>query len=275
MDPGEYNRVQAITIMQKANSIFRLDHKVALVVGAASGIGRAAAIALADSGASVVCADVHFDAAQKVAHEIGGHAIGLTCDIRSAASVSDAVAAVLSRFKTIDVLLTTPAVNVRKRLLSYTDEELDRVVDLNLKGTFRITKAVAQVMSDNGGGSIILTSSIRSMVVEPGQGVYAATKSSLVQLARGFAVELAAKGVRVNALAPGVVETPLTQPIKNNEAWYNAYAQRNALKRWAQPEEMAWPIVFLASRASSYITGTVLFVDGGWTGIDGRFEPPL
>ncbi len=88
-------------------------------------------------------------------------------------------------------------------------------------------------------------------------------------------MELAGKGVRVNALAPGVVETPLTQPIKNNEAWYDAYAQRNALKRWAQPEEMAWPIVFLASPASSYITGTVLFVDGGWTGIDGRFEPPL
>lgn len=261
--------------MQKANSVFRLDHKVALVVGAASGIGRAAAIALADSGATVVCADLQLAAAQKVAGEIGGSAIALACDIRSSESVNGAVAAIQARLKTIDVLLTTPAVNVRKRLLSYTDEELDRVVDLNLKGTFRITKAVAQVMSDNGGGSIILTSSIRSQVVEPGQGVYAATKSSLVQLARGFAVELASRRVRVNAIAPGVVETPLTQPIKNNEAWYSAYAERNALKRWAQPEEMAWPIVFLASRASSYITGTVLFVDGGWTAIDGRFEPPL
>lgn len=261
--------------MTKASSIFRLDNKVAVVVGAASGIGRASAIALADSGASVVCADVQLEAAQKVAAEIGGAAIALACDIRSAASVNAAVAEVQVKFKTIDVLVTTPAVNVRKRLLTYTDEELDRVVDLNLKGTFRITKAVAQVMSDNAGGSIILTSSIRSLVVEPGQGVYAATKSSVVQLARGFAVELAAKNVRVNAIAPGVVETPLTQPIKNNEAWYQAYAERNAMKRWAQPEEMAWPIVFLASAASSYITGTVLFVDGGWTGIDGRFEPPL
>ena len=261
--------------MTRANSIFRLDNKVALVVGAASGIGRASAIALADSGASVVCADVQLAAAQAVAAEIGGTAIALACDIRSAESVNAAVAETKARFKTIDVLVTTPAVNVRKRLLTYTDEELDRVVDLNLKGTFRITKAVAQVMSDNGGGSIILTSSIRSLVVEPGQGVYAATKASVVQLARGFAVELAPMGVRVNAIAPGVVETPLTLPIKNNEAWYAAYANRNALKRWAQPEEMAWPIVFLASAASSYVTGTVLFVDGGWTGIDGRFEPPL
>ena len=264
--------------MKNANSIFRLDNKVALIVGAASGIGRAAALALADSGAAVVSADVQLEGAQKVADEIvaaGGKAIALACDIRKSESVTAAVAQILSQFKTIDVLVSTPAVNVRKRLLSYVDEELDRVVDLNLKGTFKITKAVAQVMSDNGGGSIILTSSIRSLVVEPGQGVYAATKASLVQLARGFAVELAGKNVRVNALAPGVVETPLTQPIKNNTEWYSAYANRNAMKRWAQPEEMAWPIVFLASPASSYVTGTVLFVDGGWTGIDGRFEPPL
>jgi NAD(P)-dependent dehydrogenase (short-subunit alcohol dehydrogenase family) len=171
------------------------------------------------------------------------------------------------------VLVATPAVNVRKRLLSYTDDEMDRVIDLNLKATFRVTQAVAQVMED--GGSIILTSSIRSVTVEPGQGVYAATKAALVQLARGFAVELAPKNIRVNALAPGVVETPLTEPIKKNAEWYSAYANKNALKRWAQPEEMAWPVVFLASPASSYVTGTVLFVDGGWTGIDGRFEPPL
>jgi NAD(P)-dependent dehydrogenase (short-subunit alcohol dehydrogenase family) len=175
----------------------------------------------------------------------------------------------------IDVLVSTPAINVRKRLLLYTDDELDRVIDLNLKGNFRVTKAAAQVMSANGGGSIILMSSIRSLVVEPGQGVYAATKASLVQLARGFAVELAPKGIRVNAIAPGIVDTPLTQPIKGHAEWHAAYANHSALKRWAMPEEIAWPIVFLASSASSYVTGAVLFVDGGWTAIDGRFEPPL
>jgi NAD(P)-dependent dehydrogenase (short-subunit alcohol dehydrogenase family) len=253
-----------------------LDGKVAVVVGAASGIGRASALALGDSGASVACADMDSAGAQKVADEImaaGGKAAAFTLDIRRRENINAVVEAIRSLYQRIDVLVATPAVNVRKRLLTYSDDEMDRVIDLNLKATFRVTQAVAQVMED--GGSIILTSSIRSVTVEPGQGVYAATKAALVQLARGFAVELAHKNIRVNALAPGVVETPLTEPIKKNAEWYSAYANKNALKRWAQPEEMAWPVVFLASPASSYVTGTVLFVDGGWTGIDGRFEPPL
>jgi NAD(P)-dependent dehydrogenase (short-subunit alcohol dehydrogenase family) len=215
-------------------------------------------------------------AAQKVADEItgaGGKAAAFPLDIRRRENITAAIQAIQSRFHRIDVLVATPAINVRKRLVTYTDDEMDRVIDLNLKATLRVTQAVAQVMAE--GGSIILTSSIRSVTVEPGQGVYAATKAALVQLARGFAVELAHKNIRVNALAPGVVETPLTEPIKKNADWYSAYANKNALKRWAQPEEMAWPVVFLASSASSYVTGTVLFVDGGWTGIDGRFEPPL
>ena len=262
--------------MKTANSVFRLDGKVAVVVGAASGIGRASAAALGDSGAVVACADLDQAGARKVADEIvsaGGKAAAFELDLRRHDKINTAIEQIHSQFQRIDVLVATPAINVRKRLLTYTDDELDRVIDLNLKGTFRVTQAVAKVMSD--GGSIILTSSIRSVTVEPGQGVYAATKASLVQLARGFAVELAPRNIRVNALAPGIVETPLTDPIKKNTAWYSAYASRNAFQRWAQPEEMAWPIVFLASAASSYITATVLFVDGGWTGIDGRYEPPL
>jgi NAD(P)-dependent dehydrogenase (short-subunit alcohol dehydrogenase family) len=264
--------------MSNTVSAFRVDGKVALIVGAGSGIGKAAATALAQSGATVVCADVNpingEAARDQIAHS-GGRATALELDIRSKESVQSGVARIRAEHQKVDILVTTPAVNVRKRLLSYTDEELDRVVDLNLKGSFRITQAVAQLMSEGGGGSIILTSSIRSLVVEPGQGVYAATKASLVQLARGFAVELAPQGIRVNAVAPGVVDTALTAPIKSNPEWYSAYANRSALKRWATADELAWPIVFLASPASSYITGTVLFVDGGWTAIDGRFEPPL
>lgn len=258
--------------------VFRVDQKVALVVGAGSGIGQAAAIALGQSGATVICADVRLEDAKATADRIvkdGFQAQARMIDIRSKDSVQQQVDQVQKEHGKIDILVATPAVNVRKRLLTYTDEELDRVVDLNLKGSFRIARAVAQVMSDHGGGSIILTSSIRSLVVEPGQGIYAATKASLVQLARGFAVELAPKNIRVNAIAPGVVETPLTLPIKNSPDWYAAYGNRSAMKRWAQPEEIAWPIVFLCSDAASYITGTVLFVDGGWTAIDGRFEPPL
>lgn len=123
-------------------------------------------------------------------------------------------------------------------------------------------------------GSMIAYSSIRSLVVEPGQGVYAATKAGIVQLVRALAAELGPVGVRVNAIAPGVVDTPLTAPIKKNEDWYGAYADRNALGRWARVEEMVGPAIFLASNAANYVTGAVLFVDGGWTAIDGRFSPP-
>jgi NAD(P)-dependent dehydrogenase (short-subunit alcohol dehydrogenase family) len=259
-------------------SVFRLDGKISLVVGAGSGIGEATAKALAASGSSVICADINEAAVREVAAQVSNSdfkAEGVRLDITDTESVASMVKGIQEQHGKLDVLVCTPAVNVRKRLLSYTDEEFDRVVSLNLKGTFRIMRAAAEIMKDNGGGSIVVTSSIRSLVVEPGQGVYAATKASLVQLARGFAVELAPYGVRVNALAPGVVDTPLTSPIKKDQEWYSAYANRSALKRWARPDEMAWPIVFLASPASSYITGTVLFVDGGWTAIDGRFEPPL
>jgi NAD(P)-dependent dehydrogenase (short-subunit alcohol dehydrogenase family) len=129
-------------------------------------------------------------------------------------------------------------------------------------------------MAERGRGSIIGTASIRSLVVEPGQGVYAATKAGLVQLLRTAAAELGPSGVRVNALAPGVVETPLTAPIAANPEWYDAYARKSALGRWAQPSELAGAVVYLASDAASFVTGSVLFVDGGWTAVDGRYDPP-
>jgi NAD(P)-dependent dehydrogenase (short-subunit alcohol dehydrogenase family) len=257
--------------MRSGDALFRLDGKVALVAGAASGIGRAAAQGLAAAGAHVVCADVND--AQPVAEETSGEAIAL--DITDEAAVAKAVHSIRERHGRIDVLVSTPAVNVRKPLLSYTAEEFDKVIRLNLKGTFLIAQAVGKVMLAQKSGSVILLSSIRSVTVEPGQGVYAATKAGLVQMARALAVELGPAGVRVNCIAPGVVETPLTAPIKNNPEWYNAYSARNALGRWASADEMAGPIVFLASQASSYVTGAVLFVDGGWTAIDGRFQPPV
>ncbi len=256
--------------------MFRLDDKVALVAGAASGIGRAAARGLAAAGAVVVCADVRN--AGLVADEIGqegGTAEPVALDITDEAQVAEAVRTIREKHGRIDVLVSTPAVNVRKPLLDYSADEFDRVIRLNLKGTFLIAQAVGRVMREQKSGSIILLSSIRSVTVEPGQGIYAATKSGLVQMARALAAELGPDGVRVNCIAPGVVETPLTAPIKNNPDWYNAYSARNALGRWASADEMAGPIVFLASRASSYVTGAVLFVDGGWTAIDGRFRPPV
>ena len=118
-------------------------------------------------------------------------------------------------------------------------------------------------------------SSIRGFTVEPGQSVYAATKAGVVQMARTMAAELGHRGIRVNAVAPGVVETPLTRQIKDHPEWYRAYAEKGALGRWAQPSEIAGAVVFLVSDAASFVTGSCLMVDGGWTGVDGRFNPPL
>jgi NAD(P)-dependent dehydrogenase (short-subunit alcohol dehydrogenase family) len=130
-------------------------------------------------------------------------------------------------------------------------------------------------MAARGRGSIVAFSSVRAQVVEPGQGVYAATKAGTLQMIRALAAELGTSGVRLNAVAPGVVETPLTKQIIENEAWYRAYADKSMLKRWASPAEMAGAVVFLCSDASSYVTGSYLLVDGGWTAADGRFTPPL
>jgi NAD(P)-dependent dehydrogenase (short-subunit alcohol dehydrogenase family) len=130
-------------------------------------------------------------------------------------------------------------------------------------------------MAERGSGSIIAFSSIRAQVVEPGQGVYAATKAGTVQMFRALAAELGTRGVRVNVVAPGVVETPLTAQIKDYPEWYEAYAEKSILGRWAKPHELAGAVVYLASEASSYVTGSFMLVDGGWTAADGRFAPPL
>ena len=253
-------------------NLFDMTGRNALVVGAGSGIGRCSALCLAQFGARVVCADVRPDAAESVSDEIrenGGTAEPAGLDMRD----TGCILRVLDRISPPDVLVSTPSVNIRKPLLEYTDEEYDRVVDLNLKGTFRLVREVARSMSDNSGGSIIVFSSIRSQVVEPGQGVYAATKSGVVLMIRALAAELADRGVRANAIAPGVVDTPLTAQIKRHPDWYGAYADKTMLRRWAKPEEIAGAVLYLASDASSYTTGSVMFVDGGWTAADGRFDP--
>ena len=255
-------------------SMFDLTGRRALVVGAGRGIGKAGALGLAAFGAQVFCADVDGEAAEETAGEIRtqkGRAEALELDVADQSSVRAAA----ERVGVPDVLVSTPSINVRKPLLEITDEEFDRVVDLNLKGTFRLIREFAPGMAERGSGSIIAFSSFRAQVVEPGQGVYAATKSGTVQMLRALAAELGPRGVRVNAIAPGAVETPLTAQMKESPDWYDAYAQKNILGRWAKPHEIVGMIVYLASEASSYVTGAFMLVDGGWTAADGRFKPPL
>lgn len=248
--------------------LFRLDGRTAVVVGAGSGIGRESAYALAAHGASVVCADRDLAAAEATA-AAGGALSPYPLDVLDADAVARAAAELPA-----DVLVVTAGMNVRKRLLDYTAEEFDRVVALNLRAAFCLVQAFGAGMRDRGRGSIVAFSSIRAVTVEPGQGVYAATKAGLVQLLRTAAAELGPHGVRVNAIAPGVVETPLTAPIRAVPQWAQAYATKSALGRWSTPSELAGAVVYLASDASSFVTGSQLFVDGGWTAVDGRFTPP-
>ncbi len=226
----------------------------------------------------MVVADMKAEAAAETAGRIeanGGTAEADVVNLTDSAAVKALIADIVRRYGRLDVAVTTPSINVRKPVMDYTSEEFDRVVSVNLKGTFNLLTEAGRVMAAQGSGSLIAFSSIRSLVVEPGQAVYAMTKAGTVQLIRGLAVELGPKGVRANAIGPGVIDTPLTAPIKNQPDWYNAYSERSILRRWGKPEEVGGVVAFLASRAASYITGTIVFVDGGWTAIDGRFTPPL
>ena len=254
--------------------LFDLTEKKALVVGAGSGIGEAAAMGLAAHGAHVLCGDLNVGAAQRVVDAIkttGGAAETLPFDMRD----GEGVVKTMAGLPDLDVVVSTPAIYVRKPLLQMSEEEFDHVINLNLKGTFRLITAAGRNMEKRGKGSIIAFASIRAVTVEPGQGVYSATKAGVLQMCRTLAAELGPSGVRVNVIGPGVVDTPLSAPIAANKAWYDAYAQKSALGRWAKPHEMAGAVVYLASDAGSFVTGTLTIVDGGWTAVDGRFTPPL
>jgi len=254
--------------------LFDLTGRNVLVIGAGSGIGRATAQGLADFGAVVTCADANEAAASAASAELQG--LGYESHA-AAVNITDeaAVEALVSGMSGLDAVVCTPSINVRKPLLNITSDEFDRVIGVNLKGSFNVMRSAGRRLAAQGKGSLVFFSSIRSQVVEPGQGVYAATKAGTLQMIRALASELGPQGVRANAVAPGVVETPLTQPIKDRPEWYRAYAEKSALGRWSQPSELVGAVVFLVSDAASFVTGSLLYVDGGWTAQDGRFTPPL
>ena len=258
-------------------NLFSVEGKSVAVIGAGSGIGQAVAIGAAQQGAFVSCLDVKTDLAADTASMItkdGGQAVSGAIDITNATSVNDAIIEAASKHNRLDGVVCTPAINVRKPILKYSGEEFDRVVQVNLRGNFNVLQSAGWLMVPQGFGSIVLFSSIRSIVTEPGQSVYSMTKAGILQLVKTAATEWGTKGVRVNAVGPGVIETPLTAPIKAQPDWYQAYADKTPMKRWAKADEMAGPTIFLLSDAASYVTGTILFADGGWLANDGRFSPP-
>lgn len=265
--------------------LFSLHGRRACVIGAGSGIGREIAQGLAAWGADVVCADRDLDAARETSslcraqrsrtRDEGESARGNSeAAPESSAELIDVTARdqireAPERFGHPQILVHTAAMNVRRRILDYTDDELENVTALNLTGTFRVLRAFGGSMVERGRGSMVFLSSIRARVVEPGQGVYGATKAGLESLMRSAASEFSSSGVRVNAIAPGVVTTPLTQQVQNNPEWFRNYAAQSALGRWSEPSELVGAAVYLTSDAASYVTGSVLAVDGGWTAIDG------
>ena len=258
--------------------IFSLKGKIIAVIGSGSGIGEAIALGAAAQGAAyVACLDMNEAGAAATAAQIvsqGGKAGAGMMDIANADGMRACLDRLAATHGSLDGLVCTPAINVRKPILTYTGDEFDRVVRVNLRGNFNVLQAAGRIMTTQRRGSIVLYSSIRSIVTEPGQSVYSMTKAGILQLAKTAATEWAMLGVRVNAVGPGVVETPLTAPIKANKEWYDAYAKKSPMQRWAQPSEMVGPTLFLLSDAASYVTGTIIYADGGWLAADGRFTPP-
>jgi NAD(P)-dependent dehydrogenase (short-subunit alcohol dehydrogenase family) len=249
--------------LEAYRAMFRLDGKTALVLGAASGIGKATAQAFAALGAALICADKNREGVETAAGEIGGevHVVD--------AGSSDEINALASTIEAKHRRLTTPAVHVRKLMCDYTDAEYDRVADLNLRGTFLFLRAFGRMMTRQRGGSLIASSSVRATTLEPGLAIYGATKAGIIQMVRGLASEVGAFGVRVNAVVPSIVDTPLVAPLKARPEIWDALAAHTVFGRWSEPNEIAAAIAFLACDAASYITGTALLVDGGWTAIDG------
>jgi NAD(P)-dependent dehydrogenase (short-subunit alcohol dehydrogenase family) len=242
---------------------FRLDGRRALVTGASKGIGRAGAVALTAAGAEVVLAARSLEEMQETAAALAaaGHsARAAALDVTDRAAVR-ALAAAEGPF---DVLLNNAGTNIREPFLEVKDASLDALLDLNIRAMFTVAQAVAQGMAAAGReGSIINLSSVNGHVAGANRSVYSATKHAVEGMTKAMAFELGPKGIRVNAIAPGFVETPLTRPVLDDPAFRARTMRAMPLGRIMEVEDIMGAIVFLASPASRMITGTSLVIDGG------------
>lgn len=244
--------------------------KVVIITGGANGIGRATAGVFAGEGANVVIADWERDAAEKAAREIessGGAAVAVECDVSRQESVSQMVQAVVERFGHIDVLHANAAVQLTKPGAETSEEEWDRVHDVNLKGVFFCCKYVIPVMQKARRGAIIITSSGHAFASYPNFSAYAATKGGELAFMRALALDYAADGIRVNCVIPGATDTRLIQQFisesQDPEGARRRLLETIPMRRLAKPKEVGQAVLFLASDYAAYITGTSLAVDGG------------
>lgn len=248
-------------------SIFSLEDKVALITGAGQGIGAAMAEGLANVGANIVIADLNIDNATNVAasvEKLGVKAIPIQVDVTNAESVEKMVTDVVKHFDTIDILINNAGINIRDYCIDMKETDWDAVINVNLKGTFLCSRAVGKVMVEKRSGKVINLASMMSAVAQPQRGPYAASKGGIVQFTKVLAVEWAPYNINVNAIGPGYVITEMNKALMNDKETYEYFTSKIPMGRWSTTDDLIGPIVFLSSSASDYITGQVLYVDGGF-----------
>ena len=248
---------------------FRLNGRRALITGGATGLGRVIANAFAEAGADVAVASRSRSVCETAAEEIAAAAGCRTCafaaDITVAADVERLVADVEGALGPLDILVNNAGINIRGTPEQLTEADWDAVVDTNLKGPFLCARAAAPGMVSRGWGRIINMGSILGVVALAGRAPYASAKAGVINLTRVLALDWAGTGVNVNALCPGVFGTEMNRQLLDDPVKYQEFVRRIPMGRWGELDELAGAALFLASDASSYMTGSALFVDGGWT----------